>query len=74
MGGNGENVARKILRDHLVEGELQAGTPIGIRIDQTLTQVSRWPTSPRARPSPRAQHHLSETRSSACSQAGWSRS
>ncbi len=42
MGGNGDsnaqNVARKILGDHLVEGELTPGTPIGIRIDQTLTQ------------------------------------
>jgi aconitate hydratase len=28
----------KILADHLVDGELVAGTPIGIRIDQTLTQ------------------------------------
>jgi aconitate hydratase len=34
----GENVARRILADHLVEGELTPGTPIGIRIDQTLTQ------------------------------------
>jgi aconitate hydratase len=33
-----ENVARKILADHLVEGELTPGEPIGIRIDQTLTQ------------------------------------
>ncbi len=38
MDGNGESVARRILREHLVEGELTAGTPIGIRIDQTLTQ------------------------------------
>ena len=28
----------KILADHLVEGRLEAGEPIGIRIDQTLTQ------------------------------------
>ena len=28
----------KILEDHLVEGDLAAGEPIGIRIDQTLTQ------------------------------------
>jgi aconitate hydratase len=33
-----ENVARKILAEHLVEGELTPGSPIGIRIDQTLTQ------------------------------------
>ncbi|MEX1164743.1 MAG: aconitate hydratase [Nitriliruptor sp.] len=34
----GENVARKVLADHLVEGELTPGSPIGLRIDQTLTQ------------------------------------
>ena len=28
----------KILEAHLVDGELRAGSPIGIRIDQTLTQ------------------------------------
>jgi len=33
-----ENVARKVIADHLVEGELTPGTPIGLRIDQTLTQ------------------------------------
>lgn len=32
------NVARKILADHLVEGEMTPGTEIGIRIDSTLTQ------------------------------------
>ncbi|WP_052669763.1 aconitate hydratase [Nitriliruptor alkaliphilus] len=32
------NVTRQILADHLVEGELTPGSPIGIRIDQTLTQ------------------------------------
>ena len=34
----GRNVARKIIADHLVEGEMEPGTPIGLRIDQTLTQ------------------------------------
>ncbi len=34
----GRNVARKIIEDHLVEGEMEPGTPIGLRIDQTLTQ------------------------------------
>jgi aconitate hydratase len=34
----GENIARRILADHLVEGELTPGSPIGLRIDQTLTQ------------------------------------
>jgi aconitate hydratase len=33
-----DNVARKILKAHLVEGELLPGKEIGIRIDQTLTQ------------------------------------
>jgi aconitate hydratase len=34
----GENVARKIIADHLVEGEMTPGSPIGLEIDQTLTQ------------------------------------
>jgi aconitate hydratase len=34
----GETLTYKILRNHLVEGELVAGKEIGIRIDQTLTQ------------------------------------
>ncbi|KPK44656.1 MAG: aconitate hydratase [Planctomycetes bacterium SM23_25] len=33
-----KTLVTKILEDHLVEGELVAGEPIGIRIDQTLTQ------------------------------------
>ncbi len=32
------NVVQKIIREHLVEGEMSAGKEIGIRIDQTLTQ------------------------------------
>lgn len=32
------NVAQKILKSHLVEGEMIPGKEIGIRIDQTLTQ------------------------------------
>ena len=31
-------IAEKILKAHIVEGELRAGSEIGIRIDQTLTQ------------------------------------
>jgi predicted aconitate hydratase len=31
-------VARRVLRDHLVDGDLRAGSEIAIRIDQTLTQ------------------------------------
>ena len=34
----GLNVTEKILSEHLVSGELSAGTEIGIRIDQALTQ------------------------------------
>lgn len=34
----GLNVARKILKDHLIEGEMETGAPVAIRIDQTLTQ------------------------------------
>ena len=36
----GENLVYKILKSHLVEGELKAGEPISIKIDQTLTQDS----------------------------------
>ncbi|NKF08018.1 aconitate hydratase [Clostridium gasigenes] len=36
----GDNLVTKILKSHLVEGELKIGEPIGIRIDQTLTQDS----------------------------------
>ena len=32
------NVTEKILRAHLVSGELVVGQEVGIRIDQTLTQ------------------------------------
>ena len=34
----GKTVTEKILASHLVEGSLQKGSEIGIRIDQTLTQ------------------------------------
>ncbi len=33
-----ENITQKILREHLVSGEMAAGKEIAIRIDQTLTQ------------------------------------
>ncbi len=33
-----ENLTRQILRDHLAEGELKPGEPIGLRVDQTLLQ------------------------------------
>jgi len=32
------NITRKILREHLLEGELEPGEEIAIKIDQTLTQ------------------------------------
>ena len=34
----GMNLAEKIIKAHLVEGEMIPGTDIGLRIDQTLTQ------------------------------------
>lgn len=34
----GKSVTRKILESHIVDGVWEAGTEIGIRIDQTLTQ------------------------------------
>ncbi|HKL59635.1 MAG TPA: aconitate hydratase [Sphaerochaeta sp.] len=34
----GKNLTEKILSAHLMEGSLEKGNPIGIRIDQTLTQ------------------------------------
>ncbi|CUU45166.1 aconitate hydratase [Clostridium beijerinckii] len=36
----GDNLVYKILKSHIVEGELKAGEPIALRIDQTLTQDS----------------------------------
>lgn len=33
-----ENLAQKLIRSHLVEGEMKSGTEIGLHIDQTLTQ------------------------------------
>jgi aconitate hydratase len=34
----GQGVAHKLIESHLVDGEMQPGTEIGLRIDQTLTQ------------------------------------
>lgn len=34
----GMTIAEKIIRDHLVSGEMTVGSDIGLRIDQTLTQ------------------------------------
>lgn len=36
----GSNLVEKILKAHLVEGSLEVGSPIGLKIDQTLTQDS----------------------------------
>lgn len=36
----GQNLVYKILEKHIVDGVLKAGEPIGIKIDQTLTQDS----------------------------------
>ncbi|MDH4203170.1 MAG: aconitate hydratase [Phycisphaerae bacterium] len=40
-----QTLTYKILQKHLVEGELKAGEPIGIRIDQTLTQDATGTTA-----------------------------
>jgi aconitate hydratase len=40
-----QTLTYKILRKHLTEGELKAGTPIGIKIDQTLTQDATGTTA-----------------------------
>ena len=37
----GENLVYKILKKHLVDGELKAGNTISIKIDNTLTQDSK---------------------------------
>jgi aconitate hydratase len=34
----GKNVAQKLIESHLVSGQMEPGTEIGLRIDQTLTQ------------------------------------
>ncbi|MDY7096336.1 MAG: aconitate hydratase, partial [Acidobacteriota bacterium] len=34
----GSNVTEKLIESHLVEGKMEVGTEIGLRIDQTLTQ------------------------------------
>ncbi len=36
----GENITQKIIKSHLVSGEMIAGQEISIKIDQTLTQDS----------------------------------
>ena len=40
-----ENLVRKILAQHLTDGQLEASSPIGIRIDQTLTQDATGTTA-----------------------------
>ena len=37
----GYTLAQKIIKDHLVSGEMTAGNEIALRIDQTLTQIGR---------------------------------
>ena len=34
----GYTIAEKIIKEHLLSGEMTKGTPIGLKIDQTLTQ------------------------------------
>ena len=40
LGGNimGLTLAQKIIKEHLLSGEMTVGTDIGLKIDQTLTQ------------------------------------
>src|SRR5205807_6966473 len=33
-----ENLSRQILKEHLVEGDLEPGSPIALKVDQTLLQ------------------------------------
>jgi aconitate hydratase len=33
-----QNVAQKLISTHLIDGDMRSGSPIAIRIDQTLTQ------------------------------------
>ena len=40
-----QTLTHKILQKHLIEGELKTGEPIGIRIDQTLTQDATGTTA-----------------------------
>jgi aconitate hydratase len=40
-----QTLTYKILQRHLIEGELKAGNPVGIRIDQTLTQDATGTTA-----------------------------
>ena len=40
-----QTLTYKILQKHLIEGQLKAGEPIGIRIDQTLTQDATGTTA-----------------------------
>ncbi len=40
-----ETLTYKILKSHLTEGKLETGEPIGIRIDQTLTQDATGTTA-----------------------------
>ena len=34
----GMNLAQKLIASHLVEGRMEVGTEVGLKIDQTLTQ------------------------------------
>ena len=34
----GLTLTEKIIKEHIVDGEMKKGTEIGLRIDQTLTQ------------------------------------
>ena len=38
VGAMKSNVTKKLIESHLVQGEMVAGTEIGLKIDQSLTQ------------------------------------
>ena len=54
----GQNVAQKLIGSHLADGEMRAGSEIGLRIDQTLTQDA---TAPAARRMPGRAGRIRET-------------
>jgi hypothetical protein len=42
----GTNLVRKIIESHLIDGKPEAGEPIAIKIDQTLTQDATGTMAP----------------------------
>ena len=42
----GLTIAEKIIKNHLVAGEMKRGSEIALKIDQTLTLPAPWPIWP----------------------------